>query len=299
MSIFERNSMIYLCLITVSVYLALHVNILLLLIWPSFLIIEDILYFRLGKSILDTEIAVQRGYQFGYIFLDDQSGDGRDLGFNLYDGDLSKSRKQSQQDKWDFVLRELGLQPGDSLIDVGCGYGDWLNYAKSKGINVVGVNISPEQSDYCRKHYGIEVICNNWKNIPGSPELEKKLYEQFDAVTFMDTIEHYVPSKYRKDFDMQGCIYENMFEMAYHLLKPNSKSNRIFISCIHMLAKDKKPKDLFKSYLQIRFHSGYYPIGDNTLVNYSTKYFSEIARYDKTEDYRLTSVLDDKHFGKY
>ena len=214
MPILERNSLIYLTVIALSVALAITVHPLFLLVWLGLVLLDDVAYFVFQRSIFDTEIAIQRGYQFADTFLDDQSGDGRDLGFNLYDGDLSKSEKQAQQDKWDFMLDKLNLKPGDRLIDIGCGYGDWLNYARSKGIDVIGINISPEQAKFCRDHHGIEVITTNWKEIPSTPALRERLYGRFDVVTFMDTIEHYVPSKYRGDKHKQGQIYGEMFIMT-------------------------------------------------------------------------------------
>ena len=126
------------------------------------------------------------------LFLEKTSGHGRDLGFNLYEGDLSKDHEQSQIDKWEFMFRELDLRKGDRLIDIGCGYGDWLNYAKRKGVHVVGVNLSPEQVAHARNEYDPDVICCNWKEVLKNPGLQERLFGKFDAVTFMDTIEHYV-----------------------------------------------------------------------------------------------------------
>ena len=297
MPIFERNSLIYLALIGLSIPLAITIHPLWFLLWPGVLLLDDILYFGFEKSIFDTGIAIQRGYQFAAKFLDDQSGDGRDLGFNLYNGDLTKTYKQAQQDKWNFVLHKLDLKPGDRLIDIGCGYGDWLNYARSQGIEVIGVNISPEQAKVCRERYGIEVIVDTWESISTNPVLRERLYGTFDAVTFMDTIEHYVPSKYRHNDKKQGEIYSSMFAMAWHLLKEKSPSNRVFISCLHMTRSPRTLWDKFACYLQTRFHSGFYPVGDDGLMQWGKGFFSELERYDQTEDYRLTSVLDDKHFG--
>ncbi len=297
MSIFERNSITYLVIVIASITLAVVINPLFILLWPGILILDDVAYFFFARSIFDTEIAVQRGYQFADWFMDNQSGDGRDLGFNLYDGDLTKSREQSQQDKWDFMLERLNLKPGDKLIDVGCGYGDWINYARSKGIEVMGVNISPDQAHFAQQAYGLDVITSNWKDIPETPVLRDQLYGQFDAVTFMDTVEHYVPSKYRKDTEKTGEIYGAMFEMAYNLLKNDSEANRVFISCLHMTNAPKTLEDIFACYLQTRSHSGFYPREDDGLVKWSEGYFTELERYDKTEDYRLTSVIDPSHFG--
>ncbi len=195
------------------------------------------------------------------------------------------------------MLAKLKLKPGDRLIDIGCGYGDWINYVRSKGIEVVGVNISPEQGRVAQEQYGLDVIITNWKAIPKTVALRDQLYGKFDAVTFMDTVEHYVPSKYRNKHEKKGEIYGNMFEMAHNLLKENSEANRVFISCLHMTKPPKALFDFFACYLQTRFHSGFYPVGDDGLAKWSSGYFTELERHDKTEDYRLTSVLDPNHFG--
>jgi cyclopropane fatty-acyl-phospholipid synthase-like methyltransferase len=297
MQVLERNSIIYLGIISTSVLLAVFVHPLLLLLWLVILLADDVAYFAFGISLFDTEIAIQRGYQFGDVFLNNISGDGRDLGFNFYDGDLTKTREQAQQDKWDFVFDKLQLKPGDRLLDIGCGYGDWLNYARSKGVEVMGVNLSPDQAKYAQEHYNLNILNINWKDIPNDPALREQLMGQFDAVTFMDTIEHYVPSLYRHDKEKINRIYSDMFEMAHGLLKPNSHSQRVFISCLHMIRGQQGIADSFACYLQTRFHSGYYPSQDDGLTKNATPYFTELERFDRTEDYRLTSVLDSDHFG--
>ena len=297
MPIIEANSFRYLSVIGVSIALAVTIHPLLILLWPLILLLDDVAYFKYQRSFFNTEIAIQRGYQFANTFLDHQSGQGRDLGFNLYDGNLTKSGREAQQAKWDFMLEKLQLQPGDRLMDIGCGYGDWLNYARSKGIEVMGVNISPEQTRFCREAYDLDVLNINWKDIPASQPLREQLYGRFDAVTFMDTIEHYVPSLYRKSQEKIGAIYRDMFAMAHSLLKPGSSSSRVFISCLHMVRQPTTLRDDLACYLQTRYHSGYYPHGDDGLTEWAAGYFTEIERYDKTEDYRLTSVLDNNHFG--
>lgn len=295
--IFNRNSLINVTLIILSILLGIKVSPFFFLIWPITLLIDDLLFYAFNKSIFDTDIRVKTGYQFAHVYLDDPTKDGRDLGFNLYDGAVTKSKNQAQIDKWDFMLKKLRLKSGDWLIDIGCGYGDWLNYAKSKGINVVGINISNEQVDFAKKNFDIKIICINWKDIQNNISLKNDLYKKFDAVTFMDTVEHYVSSKYRNDIKMQGTIYTNMFDLANNLINPMSSSKRVFISCLHHLKELRTLRERLSVYLIDKYHSGFYPFGDDGLTKWSKPYFNEIERFDKTEDYRLTSALDNKHFG--
>jgi len=302
---FDRNSFINISVILISIGLAFFWSPLGLLAWPLTLLIDDILLVLFRFSIFDPEVSVQRGYQFPHVFLEKTSGHGRDLGFNLYDGDLKKDHHQAQIDKWEFMLNQLDLRKGDRLIDIGCGYGDWLNYAREKGLEVVGINISPEQTNFAKSEYGLDVICCNWKDILNNQQLQKKLFDRFDAVTFMDTIEHYV--HYTKGWTKAAEItYGNVFYLASRLLRPESRTGRVFISCLHINPNvatysissifKYNLKILLSTLLLIRTHSGCYPFGDDGLTKHSAPYFTEINRYDKSEDYRLTAVMDKNHF---
>ncbi len=295
----DRNSVLNLFLLTASAVVGIGFHPLGFLIWPVVIMVDDILMMITMRSIFDSETSIKRGYQFGHSFLEKTSGFGRDLGFNLYDGDLKKENIQAQKDKWGFVYKSLALKPGDRVIDIGCGYGDWLNYLKDKGHDVVGVNITPEQAEYAQKVYGLDVVCSNWKDISPNKELREKLYGKFDAVTFMDTIEHYVAAT-DKHTRAASKIYTSMFQMASELIRSNSNNGRIFLSCLHFNKRKSMRKQGFKLWLSIllliRYHSGSYPSGNDGLTQYAEAYFDELNRWDRTEDYRLTGVLDRDHF---
>lgn len=197
------------------------------------------------------------------------------------------------------MISHLKLAPGDSLIDIGCGYGDWLNYAKSKGIQVTGINMSLDQAAVVKALHGIEVVCTNWKNILKDPLLQNKLYGKFDAVTFMGSIEHFAPIKYWKNEKKQAEVYSDMFKMANHLLKPDSQSSRVLISCLHDVKPNKSFAEYIRGYFFDKYYSGLYPFGDDGLTKFSHHYFQELSREDKTEDYRIATVLDPDHFAQY
>jgi cyclopropane fatty-acyl-phospholipid synthase-like methyltransferase len=295
----DRNSVLNILLIAASLFVGFVWSPWGFLIWPLGIIIDDLVMIFTLHSLFDPEIAIKRGYQFGHVFLEKTSGYGRDLGFNLYDGDLSKENARAQEDKWQTVYNSLGLKPGDRVIDVGCGYGDWLNYLQERGHDGVGVNITPEQAEYARETYGLDVVCRNWKDILHDRTLQEKLYGKFDAVTFMDTVEHYVAAT-DKHTPKAAETYSNMFAMAHKLIRPDSRTRRIFISCLHFHQGRSMRKRGFKLLLSvlllIRYHSGSYPTGSDGLSKYASKYFDEIGRWDRTEDYRLTGVLDNAHF---
>jgi hypothetical protein len=70
----------------------------------------------------------------------------------------------------------------------------------------------------------------------------------------------------------------------------------MFFSCLHQTNRKFSFLEILSVWLHNRTLSGFYPIGDNGLTQYSTDYFKEINRIDRTEDYRLTAVLENDHF---
>ena len=59
--------------------------------------------------------------------------------------------EEAQMAKIDLALGKLQLQPGMTLLDVGCGWGSLMKRAVEKyDVNVIGLTLSNNQSVYCR-----------------------------------------------------------------------------------------------------------------------------------------------------
>ncbi|MFL6177289.1 MAG: class I SAM-dependent methyltransferase [Ornithinibacter sp.] len=54
--------------------------------------------------------------------------------------------EQAQENKYRLVFDKLGLQPGDRLLDIGCGWGGMVRYAARHGVQVLGVTLSRQQA---------------------------------------------------------------------------------------------------------------------------------------------------------
>ncbi len=221
-------------------------------------------------------------------------GHGVDLGFNFDPNDTVVSLQKGQQNKWDYMLEELGLQQGDYLVDCGCWYGEWLNYARSKGIHVLGINISKQQAEYVTKKYGIEVVCTDWKDVVEHPEKYTKIAGKFDAITFMDTVEHY-SSPFLKFYpDKQDAVYQDMFQLAAQLTKP---TGRVFSSCLFLRDKPWEWIAWLQSFVIDHTMSGLYPrekvdpiteeLTNDLSRNAERLGFMEKKRVDHTEDIGL------------
>jgi cyclopropane-fatty-acyl-phospholipid synthase len=95
----------------------------------------------------------------------------------------------AQHAKCDLVARKLGLQPGQRVLDVGCGWGTFaLHAARQYDVSVVGVTLSQEQAAYARgrvKEEGlddrIEIRVQDYRDVQDGP---------FDAISSIGMAEH-------------------------------------------------------------------------------------------------------------
>src|SRR6266480_4092861 len=74
-------------------------------------------------------------------------GDLADFSGAKYDGDFSLTLEQAQRRKHEYVAEQLGLEPGQRVLDLGCGWGALLNYFQTVGVHGVGVTLSSAQLD--------------------------------------------------------------------------------------------------------------------------------------------------------
>ncbi|WP_299302353.1 cyclopropane-fatty-acyl-phospholipid synthase family protein [uncultured Litoreibacter sp.] len=63
--------------------------------------------------------------------------------------DGQESLEKAQEHKYASMVDQMGAQPGDHVLEIGCGWGGFAEYAaKERGIKVTGLTISQEQHDY-------------------------------------------------------------------------------------------------------------------------------------------------------
>lgn len=98
------------------------------------------------------------------------------------------SLEEAQENKYRLVFEKLHLQPGDRLLDVGCGWGGMVRYAARQGVNVIGVTLSREQATWAQKAIAedglgdlAEVRHSDYRDVRES---------QFDAVSSIGLTEH-------------------------------------------------------------------------------------------------------------
>jgi len=60
-----------------------------------------------------------------------------------------ESLEKAQENKYASMVDQMGVQPGDHVLEIGCGWGGFAEYAaKERGLKVTGLTISQEQHDF-------------------------------------------------------------------------------------------------------------------------------------------------------
>lgn len=104
----------------------------------------------------------------------------------------AKSLDEAQEHKFELICRKLNLQPGQRVLDIGCGWGSFMKYAVEKyDVSCVGVTLSNEQLALCKS------LCSG---LPIEIRFAdyRELNETFDHVVSIGMFEHVGYKNYRQ-----------------------------------------------------------------------------------------------------
>ena len=110
-----------------------------------------------------------------------------------------ESLEAAQERKYELVAGKLGLRPGMTLLDVGCGWGGMVRHAaKEYGVRALGVTLSRQQADWAQARIerdglaGLaEVRFLDYREAPAGP---------YDAISSIGLTEHIGVRHYRAYF---------------------------------------------------------------------------------------------------
>jgi len=117
---------------------------------------------------------------------------GTDEIIEFYNNRLSRSMGQhsihnGRINKVRHMLNSI-IHPWMSVLDVGCGIGVTAKHMADIGAEVVAVDIAPKLIDHAKEHFGAREITYIACDI-----LDFKTDQEFDAIVFVDIIEHIKP----------------------------------------------------------------------------------------------------------
>jgi cyclopropane-fatty-acyl-phospholipid synthase len=133
--------------------------------------------------------------------------------------------EEAQTAKIDLALGKLGLQPGMTLLDVGCGWGATMRRAIEKyDVNVVGLTLSKNQAAHVQKSFDEmdsprrrRVLLSGWEQFD----------EPVDCIVSIGAFEHFGPDRYDDFFKTANNILPADGVMLLHTITSLMKQQMI------------------------------------------------------------------------
>lgn len=98
-----------------------------------------------------------------------------------------ESLEQAQRAKYASMVDQMGAKPGDHVLEIGCGWGGFAEYAaRERGLRVTGLTLSQEQYDYA---------CDRIEKAGLSEQVEFRIQDyrdcggQFDGIASIEMFE--------------------------------------------------------------------------------------------------------------
>ena len=209
----------------------------------------------------------------------------------------TKSLCEAQNNKYQSILDLLDLKEGSKILEIGCGWGGFLEYATKKGFDVKGITISPSQLEFAKTRL---------QKIKENPEIElidyRKVSGKYDAIVsiemfeavgsqYWDTFFSKIKSLLKKDGKaaiQTITIGDHLFE--YYKNNPDFIQTYIFPGgmlasnqIIHNLAE----KNELKSEIQIDFSQSYAKTLETWFYNFQ-KYWQQIETLNFDKKFKNT-----------
>jgi len=157
-----------------------------------------------------------------------------------YFGRPEMTLEEAQRAKKRHLAAKLRLEPGQNVLDIGCGWGGLgLYLARSFDINVLGVTLSDEQ-------HAIATERAQAAGLDGQVHFEirdyRSLQERFDRIVSVGMFEHVGVNHYR-----------SFFNQAARLLKPDG------VMVLHAIGRSGPPSSTAPFIRKYIFPGGYIP----------------------------------------
>ncbi|MBF4163397.1 class I SAM-dependent methyltransferase [Nocardioides acrostichi] len=116
------------------------------------------------------------------------------------------SLEEAQEEKFDLVCRKLGLQPGQRLLDIGCGWGGMVRHAaKHYGVQALGVTLSREQAAWAKEAIDADGLGDRAE--VRHSDYRDVLESDFDAISSIGLTEHIGVKQYPEYF---GWLHDHL-----------------------------------------------------------------------------------------
>jgi cyclopropane-fatty-acyl-phospholipid synthase len=176
-------------------------------------------------------MANKKDIDFTYTTLDKifrlSIGETADFSGAMYHGDFSMTLEEAQQKKHDFIADQLDIHIGSRVLEMGSGWGPFLQYAhKQRNAEVLGLTLSDGQYHACCKK-GFDVCIRDCRTVKPAD------FGIFDAVVSVGAFEHFCSLEEYKE-GKQEKVYTDFFKTVSDLI-PTGK--RFFLQTMTFTEK--------------------------------------------------------------
>lgn len=132
----------------------------------------------------------------------------------------ARTLDEAQEAKLDLVCRKLQLEPGMTLLDIGCGWGSLLEHAaRHYGVKGKGVTLSEEQVEAARKRchgLSVEILLEDYRELDG----------QFDRIASVGMFEHVGRRNYATFMETSADLLRDDGLMLLHCIGENRSTSQ-------------------------------------------------------------------------
>lgn len=202
-----------------------------------------------------------------------------------YDGDFSLSLEEAQKRKHKFIAQNLNIKEGSKVIDMGCGWGPFLNYLKQINAKGIGLTLSQGQHAACTR-YGFEVYIKDCRTVTPAD------YGIFDAVVSVGAFEHFCSIEEYKA-GKQDEVYRRFFKTISDLLPVGGRcfiqtmvfgKDMIDLESIDIHA-DKNSNEYLMALVVNEFPGSWLPYGKEQIIKNAGPYFKLVNDHSGRLDY--------------
>lgn len=194
----------------------------------------------------------------------------------------------AQEAKLDLICRKIGLQSGNKVLDIGCGWGGFAKYAaEDYGASVVGITVSKEQVSLARERcrgLPIEIRLQDYRDVD----------EKFDNIVSIGMFEHVGHKNYRTYMEMaHKCLQDDGLFLLHTI-----GNNESYVTTDPWLGRYIFPNSMTPSMKQVSASvEGLFVMEDwhNFGFYYDATIMSWFKNFDRSWD-KLIGMYDDRFY---
>ncbi len=195
----------------------------------------------------------------------------------IFDGNMSGDLGEAQIAKYERILAEINPPVGGHILEIGCGWGGFAEYAsRSRGVRVTGITLSPSQLEFAEKRIADAGLKDQVRfALCDYRDVSKRFGSSFDGVASIEMFEA-VGQKY----------WDSYFTAVQAALKPGARA------CVQVITIDENRFEQYEStsdfIQQYIFPGGMLPSPERFIEKAKSKALTVTTEYEFGLDYAET-----------